>query len=186
VKFAFIAKHRGVWQTKQMCEMLGVSRSGFYDWLMRPESARAQRNRLLLTQIRTSFESSDRTYGSPRVWKDLIGWGYACGENRVARLMQKAGRRRRRAAKSRSSRFAAIACSLRRPWSTGVPAVACRARYHLQHEPAGRRLGQLGDDGLPTAPNQRWVADFTSAHRRRARSSSANSSTTPRSADAEN
>ena len=66
MKFAFIAKHRGAWQTKQMCEVLGVSRSGFYDWLNRPESTRAASNRSLLVQIRTSFESSDRTYGSPR------------------------------------------------------------------------------------------------------------------------
>ena len=33
MKFAVIAKHRGVWQTREMCEALGVSRGGFYEWL---------------------------------------------------------------------------------------------------------------------------------------------------------
>jgi putative transposase len=136
VKFAFMAKHRGVWQTKQMCEVLGVSRSGFYDWLQRPESAREAANRLLLAQIRTSFENSDRTYGSPRVFRDLIGWGYACSENRIARLMCRAGivaRRRRR----------------RLPVDQGV---------RTEHPIAANLLER---DFAATAPNQRWVADFT-------------------------
>jgi hypothetical protein len=39
--------------------------------------------RILLTvSIRTGFEQSDRSYGSPRVWRDLLAWGHACGENR--------------------------------------------------------------------------------------------------------
>jgi putative transposase len=49
--------------------------------------------------IRTSFEQSDRTCGSPRVWRDLHAWGYPCGRHRVARLMRVEGlqgRRRRR------------------------------------------------------------------------------------------
>jgi putative transposase len=50
-----------------MCEALGVSRGGFYEWMRRPESRRAQADRHLVVQIRTSFEQSDRTYGSPRV-----------------------------------------------------------------------------------------------------------------------
>jgi putative transposase len=87
VRFAFIAPHRTIWQTQQMCETLGVSRAGFYEWLGRPEGDRAKANRELLAVIRDSFAPSDQTYGSPRVWRDLIAWGYRCSENRVARLM---------------------------------------------------------------------------------------------------
>jgi putative transposase len=95
MRFTFIAKHRSTWQTRQLCEALGVSRAGFYEWLRRPESLRAQTDRQLLEQIRTSFEQSDRTYGSPRVLQDLRAWGYRCGRHRVARLMLAAGRRHR-------------------------------------------------------------------------------------------
>jgi putative transposase len=42
VKFSFIAKHRGIWAVDWMCGALGVSRGGFYAWLVRP---RSQRNR---------------------------------------------------------------------------------------------------------------------------------------------
>jgi len=91
VRFGFIAKHRGAWLTSWMCATLGVSRGGFYEWLKRPESARACENRKLLAQVRTSFEQSDRTYGSPRVWRVVRAWGFSCGKHRVARLMLAAG-----------------------------------------------------------------------------------------------
>jgi len=136
VKFAFIAKHRGVWQTREMCEALGVSRGGFYEWLKRPRSRRSQENDKLLIQIRTSFERSDRTYGSPRVWHDLRAWGFACGRHRVARLMLVEGlqaRRKRRRLPSDQGE---------RPESSIAPNLLDR-RF------------------VATAPNQSWVADFT-------------------------
>jgi len=78
-----------------MCKVLRVSRSGYYDWRRRQgtESKREAENRLLLGQIREAFEASDQTYGSPRVWRQLQENGVCCGENRVARLMRKAGLR---------------------------------------------------------------------------------------------
>ena len=39
-------------------------------------------NRVLLVRIRESFESSHRTYGSPRVWRDLHEWRVSAGLNR--------------------------------------------------------------------------------------------------------
>ena len=74
-----------------MSETLGVSASGFYEWLSRPESKRAMSNRVLLVRIRESFEASHHTYGSPRVWRDLRDWNVPCSENRIARLMREAG-----------------------------------------------------------------------------------------------
>jgi len=38
VEFGFVARHRGAWPVGMMCEALGVSRSGFYGWLVRPPS----------------------------------------------------------------------------------------------------------------------------------------------------
>jgi putative transposase len=65
--FALVAKHRGIWPTATICEALGVSRSGFYTWLSRGPSRRAQRHDVLSQAIRRSFLDSDRTYGARRV-----------------------------------------------------------------------------------------------------------------------
>jgi putative transposase len=119
-----------------MCGALGVSRGGFYEWMQRPESRRSQSNRHLVVQIRTSFEQSDRTYGSPRVWRDLHDWGHACGRHRVARLMHAEGlqgRRKRR----------------RLPFDTGV-----RPEHAIAPNVLDRQFEA-------DAPNRRWVADFT-------------------------
>ena len=75
MKFAFVARHRPVWPTRMMCRLLGVSTSGFYEWLDRAPSARSVANAGLLVRIRESFALSQQTYGSPRVWKDLVVWG---------------------------------------------------------------------------------------------------------------
>ncbi|MFO1457311.1 MAG: IS3 family transposase [Steroidobacteraceae bacterium] len=136
MKFEFIAKHRGVWRTSLMCEALGVSRAGFYDWMRRPESRRSRENRQLLVQVRTSFEQSDRTYGSPRVWRDLRAWGFACGKHRVARLMLAAGLQARRKRR-------------RLPFDLGA-----RPEHAIAPNVLDRQFEA-------TAPNQRWVADFT-------------------------
>ena len=89
MKYAFVARHRGIWPVRWQCAALGVSRSGFYAWSTRGESSRSRQNHELLRDIRTSFVDSDRTYGSPRVWRDLAELGYRVSENRVARLMRR-------------------------------------------------------------------------------------------------
>jgi transposase-like protein len=43
MKFAFIAKHRGIWPTEWLCGALGISKAGFYAWLTRSRSQRTQR-----------------------------------------------------------------------------------------------------------------------------------------------
>lgn len=136
MRFGFIAKHRGVWQVRQMCGALGVSRGGFYEWLRRSPSARARANEQLLVSIRTSFERSDRTYGSRRVVRDLHDWGFACSLNRVARLMFAAGLRARHKRR-------------RLPMDYGLRPECTIAPNLLDRE------------FVATAPNQRWVADFT-------------------------
>ncbi|MCZ2154155.1 MAG: IS3 family transposase, partial [Bryobacterales bacterium] len=73
MRFAVIAKHRGIWPLAWLCATLQVTRGGFYAWLKRPESARAQRDTQLTVAIRTSFAESDRTYGTRRVRRDLRG-----------------------------------------------------------------------------------------------------------------
>ena len=91
MRFAFIAKHRGIWPAGWLCGALGVSRGGFYAWLTRPPSARARSDEELAAKVRASFLASDRTYGARRVWHDMLADGMSCGLHRIERLMRAAG-----------------------------------------------------------------------------------------------
>lgn len=71
-----------------MCEALGVSRSGYYAWLVRPRSRRSLDDEFLGGQVRNSFIGSDRTYGARRVWHDVLDLGRRCGLHRIERLMR--------------------------------------------------------------------------------------------------
>jgi uncharacterized membrane protein YeaQ/YmgE (transglycosylase-associated protein family) len=76
MKFAFIAKHRGIWPAGWLCRALGVSRSGFYAWLTRPCSPRRRSDEELGAKVHASFLGSDRTYGARRVWHDVQPQGF--------------------------------------------------------------------------------------------------------------
>jgi putative transposase len=88
MKFRFIQAQSGQYKTTGMCLALGVSRGGYYGWLSREESLRIRRDRLLLAQIRATYQQSRHRYGSPRIHAELCGDGVACGRHRIARLMR--------------------------------------------------------------------------------------------------
>jgi len=136
VKFHFVAKHRGIWPVRWICEVLDVSPSGFYSWLDRPPSHRARYDEVLVKDIRRSFYDSDETYGVRRVWPDLQCWGHAIGRERVARLM-------------RSLKLVARSRRRRQPVDKGVRLDSAIAPNTLDR------------DFTATAPDQKWVADFT-------------------------
>ena len=73
----------------KVCRALEVSKSGYYAWKKRAKSSRRIVNEKLLIEIRRVFLEHDKNYGSPRVWNALRKAEIPCGENRVARLMQK-------------------------------------------------------------------------------------------------
>ena len=72
-----------------MCRVLEVSKSGYYDWLDRPESMRAKRHRYLLTRIRQAHIESRELYGAPRVHAELVDQGEQVGKNTIAYLMHR-------------------------------------------------------------------------------------------------
>ena len=74
-----------------MCEVLRVSRSGFYAWLGRPPSLRAQQDAELAEAIQSSHAASDGVYGVLRIHEDLKDEGFRVGKKRVARLMRQHG-----------------------------------------------------------------------------------------------
>ncbi|RYF12630.1 MAG: IS3 family transposase [Deltaproteobacteria bacterium] len=134
MKFGFVAKHRGIWPVRWLCEALGVSRSGFHAWLTRSPSARARSDEVLGAQVKASFVGSDRTYGARRVWHDVLAEGAACGLHRVERLMREQALRAR-------------------PRRKGLP-----SDKGARNEAADNVLDRQFE---ATAPNQKWIADFT-------------------------
>jgi putative transposase len=101
VKYAFIQAHQAEFPISLLCRVLKIARSGYYKWLTQPVSERERVNAALTAAIQAAHAASRRTYGSPRVYRELKAQGIACGRQRVARLMRRAGIvvRRRRAYK---------------------------------------------------------------------------------------
>jgi putative transposase len=72
----------------QMCTWLKVSKSGFYEWRCRPDSATARRRERLKLLIIKAFEDSGGTYGYRRVAAQLARWGVTAGLELVRGLMR--------------------------------------------------------------------------------------------------
>lgn len=83
--------HKDFFAVDQMASILGVSKSGYYDYRNRPSSLRERYNKGLLSAIQKVFQESHETYGSPRIHAELREQGYSCSRPRVARLMRKNG-----------------------------------------------------------------------------------------------
>lgn len=119
-----------------LCHVLGVSTSGYYTWCRRPESARRQQDRRLKVFIRTSFDASHQSYGSPRIHRDLLEeHDEHVSRKRVIRLMQEEGVQARQ-----RKRFVCTTDS-----GHDLPVAA----------------NLLNREFTAEAPNQRWVGDTT-------------------------
>jgi transposase InsO family protein len=75
----------------QMCEWLGVSKSGYYEWRTRSESAAAQRRELLKIKIKALFEANNEEYGYRRMHAVLVRGGEQCCPELVRGLMRELG-----------------------------------------------------------------------------------------------
>ena len=74
------------------CELLEVSRSGYYEWATRPPSDRALTDAFLIEKIKAIHRENRGVYGSPRIHAELrIEHGIGVGRKRVERLMVAAG-----------------------------------------------------------------------------------------------
>ena len=88
MKFAFIEEDLREFPVDVSCDVLKVSRSGYYAWLRRPPSARARRREELLVKIERVYEQNRKVYGSPRVCRALKLQGESVCENTVADIMK--------------------------------------------------------------------------------------------------
>jgi putative transposase len=118
-----------------MCHVLEVSTSGYYAWLKRPLSRRAQEDEALTKRIRQIHSYSKGTYGAPRIHAALAQDGRHVGCKRVARLMRAAGLR----------------------------GVSRRKRYNTTQRQANARPAPdlVERDFSAEGPDKLWVADIT-------------------------
>ena len=118
-----------------MCGLLGVTRSSFYAWRNRVESATSVRRRELAEQVRRVFRAHSGRYGCRRVAAALNRDGHECSVGLVADLMREAGLR---------------ACQPRAYKRTTVPGQQPVESPDL-----------IGRDFTADAPGQRLVGDIT-------------------------
>lgn len=121
---------------RQLCEVLQVTRSGYYAWCQGRQSARAEANQLLSQQIQRVHQDNKGRYGSPRITQQLRREGHRCNHKRVERLMRQQGlrgcsSRKRRVRTTNSDHDQPVAANL------------------LLNRPAPRRSNEV------------WVADIT-------------------------
>lgn len=133
--------HRAIFALAAMCRVLGLSTSGYYDWLRRTPSLRARRDDVLKGKIMEIWKDSAGIYGCPRIHAALRAAGERVGRKRVARLMRELG----------------IEGVTRRRFKTGTTLRDAKAR------PAPDLVNRdFSSDG----PNRLWVADITQVRTR--------------------
>jgi len=86
-----VSDHQADYPIASMCQLLGVSSSGYYAWMKRRPSRRAEADSALLAEIHAAHATSHGTYGAPRIHAELTAKGIRIGRKRVARLMSQAG-----------------------------------------------------------------------------------------------
>lgn len=118
------------------CDLLGVSRSGYYSWASRVPSRRELEDRELTRKIKEIHAANRGVYGSPRVHAELrMDHGIRVSRKRVERLMRKAG-------------ISGLVKKKRGKTTVRVPGVRVADDLLLR-------------DFTVTGPNQAWVADIT-------------------------
>jgi transposase InsO family protein len=139
-----MAEHKNIFPIAGMSEVFGVSRSGYYSWMGRGPSDRAQENQRLLGLIKKIWLKSGKTYGSPRIHQQLLRQGEQLSRRRVARLMRKEG----------------IQSQIRPKWvaTTDSKHQLPVAPNRLDQEFTTDRLGQVWVSDITYIPsNQGWL-----------------------------
>jgi transposase InsO family protein len=145
VKFAFIRDSDGEERRKPrkeripvslMCEVLDVSRSGFYAWLKRDRPDRKEEDAELTGVIKNIHEDHKGRLGIGRLVTELAKLGRRHSPRRVRRLARAAG----------------LTCVHPRPY---------RATTIQDKANSGGLVDLVGREFVPNGPNQLWFTDIT-------------------------
>jgi putative transposase len=117
-----------------MCDLLHISRSGYYAWRTRPVSQREMANQQLLDRIKAAHEANRGCYGSPRIYHEIQD-EIPCSLNRVARLMRQHGIRAKQAKQYKTT-----------------------TQQNENHSHAPNHLAQ---DFHASQPGEKWCGDIT-------------------------
>ena len=171
--YRFISAEKARTPVSMCCELLGVSRSGYYDWLTRAPSDRALTDAWLLERIRRIHGENRGVYGARRIHAELrLADGIRVGRKRVERLMRGAGSQRPGPPQARHARRSGcpgvrVADDLvERQFRPGRPERALGRRHHLPPDLGGMALPRRRPGRLQ--PPDRRLGDGR-PHARRAR-----------------
>ena len=136
MRYRFIMEQHDWHKVALLCEMLQVSRSGYYDWLKRPPSAREIEDQRLWPKLLQLHYQRREAYGSVRLCRDLRRDGERCSKHRIARLKRE-----------------------NRLWTKRHRRFVVTTKADAGH---ARRPNLLHRNFTADAPNRVWVADVTS------------------------
>lgn len=135
MKYALIQKYADQKQIAHRCKLLGVSRSGYYEWRIKGTLSSAPRNAIKTEEVQKAFYDLKRRYGSLRITRLLREKGVIISRKTVAKIM-------------RLNKFRARAAG------------KYKATTHSAHTlPVAENL--LKQDFSATKPNEKWVSDIT-------------------------
>ena len=135
MRFKLIDAAKEDFPVTRLCQVLGVSQSGYFAWRSRPASCRQREDLVLLAHIRSAFARSNETYGSPRMTRELQDEGLEVGRRRTARLMRENGLKARQKRRFKRTTDSHHAC------------------------PVAPNL--INQDFSAERPNQKWAADIS-------------------------
>jgi putative transposase len=132
-----MAKHQDVWPVAVLCEVLDVSRSGFYDYLLRHAKPSVDAKQVaLIARVKAIAAQTRYSYGSRRMAKQLQEEGFAVGRMKARRAMKEAG------------------VTVHRPRRRGPVTTDSRHGYAVAPNLLARQFDV-------SAPDQVWAGDIT-------------------------
>jgi transposase InsO family protein len=135
VKYAFIRQHSNDFPVKDLCRMLSVQRSAYYDWRAQPGKVVPPQELVLRRRMKALFAASRGSLGSRTMMRNLREEGFEIGRDKTRRLMKRLGLKVKRKRKYK---------------------VTTDSKHNL---PVANNV--LNREFSPSAPNQAWGTDIT-------------------------
>ena len=91
MKYSFITRHKNTYPIRLMCQVLGVSRNGYYSYQSSPARVVDPEHLEMLCWVKDIAESSKYSYGSRRMKRALNALSYPLSRQKARKLMKEAG-----------------------------------------------------------------------------------------------